>query len=141
MTTDALNSLTSSARGVFTPPPKKTAPFSLRLSAEERADLEARAGTLALGAYIKGQLFKGQKPRRPAIRSSGDPKAMARALALLGQSRIASNLNQLARAANIGTLPLTPDVEDDLREACAHIAEIRALLIEALGLKSGGGCA
>lgn len=138
MTPDALNSLTSSAQGAFAPLPKKTAPFSLRLSVDERADLEARAGTLALGAYIKGQLFEGQKSRRPAISSTTDPKAMARALALLGQSRIASNLNQLARAANIGTLPLTPEVEDDIREACAHVAEIRAILIEALGLKSGG---
>jgi hypothetical protein len=50
------------------------------------AHLEARAGTLALGAYIKGQLFEGHKPRRPAIRSTADPNAMARALALLGQS-------------------------------------------------------
>lgn len=138
MTPDALNSLTSSARGAFAPQPRKAAPFSLRLSANERADLEARAGTLALGAYIKGQLLEGQKPLRPVMRSSADPKAMARALALLGQSRIASNLNQLARAANTSTLPLTPDVEDDLREACAHVAEIRALLIDALGLKSGG---
>ena len=72
MTTDALNSLTSSARGAFSPLPRKTAPFSLRLSAEERAELEARAGTLALGAYIKGQLFEGQKTRRPAIRLSYD---------------------------------------------------------------------
>jgi hypothetical protein len=61
---------------------------------------------------------------------------MAKALALLGQSRLASNLNQLAKAANIGTLPLTPDVEEDLQDACAHVWEIKALLIRALGLKS-----
>ena len=138
MSPDSLNSLSSSAKQAFVEPTPQSAPFSLRLSAGERADLEARAGTLALGAYIKGQLFEGKKPQRPAILSNADPKSMARALALLGQSRIASNLNQLARAANIGTLPLTPDVEDDLREACTHVAELRTLLIEALGLKIGG---
>jgi hypothetical protein len=36
-------------------------------------------------------------------------KALAQALALLGRSRLSSNLNQLAHAANIGTLPIDLD--------------------------------
>ncbi|MCI4646174.1 MAG: MobC family plasmid mobilization relaxosome protein [Hyphomonadaceae bacterium] len=124
--------------------PQKTtsraAPFSLRLSAEERRRLEARADGLPLGAFIKGRLFdeKARGAARKPTKAIKNPEALARALSLLGQSRIASNLNQLAKAANLGTLPLTPDVIDDVEEACRMVAEIRRLLIEALGLKAGG---
>ncbi len=36
---------------------KREAPFSLRLTFEERAALEAAAGDMPLGAYIKAVLF------------------------------------------------------------------------------------
>ena len=142
MTPDALESFTKSARHA-TPAarsaPKKRAPFSLRFSDAERADLDARAGSTPLGAYIKSQLFDGaRRPARKGGASINNSVALAKALALLGQTRIASNLNQLAKASNIGTLSLTPEVEDDLKEAFAYISEIRCLLIDALGLQSGG---
>jgi len=125
------------------PPPKSSirpAPFSLRLSSEERRQLEYRADGLPLGAFIKSQLFgsRASRPVRKATRGVQDPEALAKALALLGQSRIASNLNQLAKAANIGTLPVTPDVIDEIDEACAAVVDMRRLLIKALGLKAGG---
>lgn len=66
-----------------------------------------------------------------------------RLLPRLGQSRIANNLNQLARAANVGALDLTPELEAELHEACAAVLEVRALLVAAVGLSdgtsSGGG--
>lgn len=125
------------------PPPKcstRPAPFSLRLTPEERLQLEYRANGLPLGAFIKSQLFgsRASRPVSKATRSIKDPEALAKALALLGQSRIASNLNQLAKAANIGMLPVMPDVIDEIEEACAAVANMRRLLIEALGLKAGG---
>ena len=142
MTPNALESFTKSARHAIPAArnaPKKRAPFSLRFSDAERADLDARAGATPLGAYIKSQLFDGaRKPARKGGASIKNSVALAKALALLGQTRIASNLNQLAKAANIGTLPLTPEVEDDLKEAFVYISEIRCLLIDALGLQSGG---
>ena len=142
MTLNSLNSLRQAADPAFAPakPIKaKTAPFSLRLSTEERADLDARAGTMPLGAYIKSELFSGRsRARRRSVASAVDQRSLARALALLGQSRISSNLNQIAKAANMGTLPITPDVEDDLKEACSHVSEIRNALVHALGLNSGG---
>ena len=54
---------------------------------------------------------------------------------LLGQSRLSSNLNQLARSANTGSLPITPDTEAALMSAAADVQEIRRLLIAALNLE------
>ncbi len=64
-----------------------------------------------------------------------DRKALAQLLAMLGRSRLASNLNQLAHAANIGALPVTPDLETELNTALFDVRELRRLLLLALGLK------
>ena len=53
----------------------------------------------------------------------------------LDSSRLASNMNQIAKALNIGSLELTPETETALLEACADIYEMRNMLIKALGLK------
>lgn len=111
---------------------KRPAPFSLRLTLDERKKLEDQADGIPLGTFVKTQLFENA----PVRKSVTDDKALAEALSLLGQSRIASNLNQLAKAAHIGTLPISSRVERDLDDACAHIAAIRACLVTALGLKS-----
>jgi hypothetical protein len=112
-------------------------PFSLRLTFEQRAQLEREAGNMSLGGYIHSRLFASDNP--PKQRRNKNPikdhKALAQALGLLGQSRISSNLNQLARSANTGSLPVTPDTEAALLEAVAEIHEIRRLLIEALNLE------
>ena len=142
MTPETLKPLRESADAAFAAKPlfkPKTNPFSLRLTDEERADLRARAGSIPLGSYIKSELFTDRpKARRKSVGAVVDQKSIAKALALLGQSRLSSNLNQIAKEANIGTLPLTPDVEADVQQACVHVAEIRAALIDALGLKTGG---
>ncbi len=64
--------------------------------------------------------------------------ALARVLALLGQSHIASNLNQLAKAAHTGTLPLDDELARDLREAVESVDAIRKMLVAALGLRGDG---
>lgn len=114
----------------------RPAPFCLRLSREDRARLEAEAKGTPLGTYIKAKVLGDAAP--PRIRRSGmavaDQAALAKALALLGQSRMASNLNQLARLANSGALPLTPETEEELRSSLRAIRELRDLLVTALGL-------
>jgi hypothetical protein len=112
---------------------KRPPPFSIRLTGEERARLQAEAGTARLGTYIKEKALNAPPTKRAA--AVGDRKALAQALALLGQSRIASNLNQLAHLGNIGALPLTPEIEEELREAFQHVGEIRALLLKATGIR------
>lgn len=116
---------------------KETKPFSLRLTFEERVELEKSAAGMPVGEYIRARLFDGSEaPRRTRGKFPvKDHKELAQVLGLLGQSRLSSNLNQLAKAANSGTLPVTPDVEAELKRACHEIREIREHLIKALGLK------
>ncbi|KAI93770.1 hypothetical protein T281_14650 [Rhodomicrobium udaipurense JA643] len=120
-------------------PPSKAerlAPFSLRLTAEERERLRREAKGLPLGAYIKAKaLGTAHLSLRRAGISIEDREALAQALALLGRSHIASNLNQLARAANIGTLPMTPETEEDLSETIRAVRSLHTLLLRALGMR------
>ena len=118
----------------------RPAPFSLRLSAQERAWLEADSAGAPLGSYVKERLFGDvSRPRRRSGVSALDRQTLAQALALLGSSRIASNLNQLAHLANIGALPVDAETIEGLNEAVALVREIRALLVGALGLKPETG--
>ena len=117
---------------------KRTPPFSLRLTFEQRARLEQEAAGSSLSAYIHERLFGTEAP--PARRKRGkspvrDQQAIAELLAKLGQSRLSSNLNQLARLANMGALPVTPETETAIIEAAEDVAAMRKLLIEALGLE------
>lgn len=119
---------------------QRAAPFSLRLSPVEKDYLRKKAGKTPLGAYIKAKTFADGDPaegRRSGL-AVEDRRAMAQALALLGSGRYASNLNQIAHAAHIGALPIGPELEDELRAACRHVAEVKTLLIQAIGLKQGG---
>ncbi|MEO1243793.1 MAG: hypothetical protein AAFX54_17940 [Pseudomonadota bacterium] len=113
----------------------KPSPFSLRLSWEERERLERQAGRRSLGAYIRHKLFGEQTtPRRKRRKPRPDDVAIAQALAILGRSRLASNLNQIAKAANTGTLPVGEDLTRELHQACSDIRTMRTALIQALGL-------
>lgn len=88
-----------------------------------------------LGAYVKAKLLGGPPPRlRRSSLAIEDRQALAKALALLGSSRLASNLNQLARLAHIGALPVTEEIETELREATGDIRTMRNCLLQALGL-------
>lgn len=115
--------------------PSKPKPFAIRLTSEERRLLESRAGRMPLGAYIREcALGSHARKRRVSRAVHVDDKAVAKLLATLGRSHLSSNLNQIAKAANIGTLAMTPDLEAELQEACADIRAMRSLLVEALGL-------
>ena len=111
-------------------------PFSLRLTFEERAKLERDAAGMALGAYIRSRLLDPETvaPRKRGKFPVKDHQALAQLLGLLGQSRLANNVNQLAKAANTGSLPVTPDTEAALLTAVAEVSHMRQLLIQALDL-------
>ena len=112
-------------------------PFSLRLTFEERARLEREAGEMPLGAYIRSKLFDepaSDRPLRQRKRPVKDHQALGQLLGELGRARLANNLNQLAKSANSGSLPLTPETENSLREACADVHWMRIALMQALGL-------
>ena len=119
---------------------KRDAPFSLRLTFDERAKLEQQAGALPLASYIKACVFadEAEKYRHRRKPADVDQKLLAEALACLGSSRLANNLNQLAKAANSGALYCDDDTKADLRRACDDVRGMRLLLMEALGLKVEG---
>jgi len=116
--------------------PKKPSPFSLRLTFEERAALEQDAADMPLGAYIRSRVFDQSRPprRTRGKRPVKDHAELAQLVAALGNSRLSSNVNQLARAVNSGSLPVTPDTERALKDACADIAWMRIALMKSLGL-------
>lgn len=118
---------------------RRDPPFSIRLTFEERDRLQKAAGDLSVAAYIKFLLFAGDAP---VIRTRGktpvkDHKALAEVLACLGASRIANNLNQLAKAANSGSLYLDRETKAQFNAACHDIRVMRQLLMEALGMSLG----
>lgn len=117
---------------------KPLPPFSIRLTKEERQKLDQLAQGTSLAEYIRSRIFDGNAP---AHRTKGrfpvkDEQALSQILGMLGHSRIPNNINQLAKAANSGTLPVTPDTEKQLYEACYSVIWIQRQLIQALGLKA-----
>lgn len=110
-------------------------PLTLRLTAEERARLEELAAGMTLSAYIRACIFAEQSRRQKRRPKSvvADKKLAAEALGLLGQSRIASNLNQLAHHANLGILIVGETEKAQIAEAHEHLRAIRGVLMGALG--------
>lgn len=116
--------------------PDRIPPFSLRLTKDERISLERRAGSMPLGSYIKSLLFAENAPtyrarRKPPV---ADQKSLADVLACLGASLIANNLNQLAHAANTGTLYFDSDTKIEIERAAGDIRAMRLMLMRALGM-------
>lgn len=120
--------------------PKSGSPFCIRFTKKERAKLEHAAANLHLSTYIRSILFNRELPPAPSRRQNPikDHKELAKLLALLGQSRIASNIHQLAKAANSGSLPVNVDVLQSLEDAVQAIRMMRSMLMKALGLQPRG---
>lgn len=116
---------------------KRLAPFSLRMTEDERAAIEARAGSMPLGSYIKSVLLEGDAPkfRQRSKLPVLDQRLLAEILARLGASRSANNLNQIAKHLNQGTLVIDSELEAELKCACAEVAWMRATLVAALGFQ------
>jgi hypothetical protein len=114
---------------------RKTIPVTLRLTQAEREQLEEMAAGMTLSSYIRACLFAQQEKRRQRRPDAvvADKKAVAEALALLGQSRIANNLNQLAYQANIGALVIEDQERAKIEEAYSYVLSLRSLLVAALG--------
>lgn len=112
-----------------------TAPFSMRLTPEEREFLDANCEGRPWAAYIRACVFGERsnllRKRRPRI----DDKELVEALSGLGQSRLSSNLNQLAKSANTGVLDLSPQTKQQLQDALSAVLLMRHSLISALGLE------
>lgn len=110
----------------------RRSPLCIRIAAQERERLELEAGDMPLSAYVRSRLFDTATlaPRRRMQRPIKDREVLAQ----LGNTRLANNLNQIARATHTGSLPFHPDTERDMQEAYLAIQAMRQDLLKALGL-------
>ena len=126
------------------PPKNYPPPFSMRFTEDERDALEIAAGGQPLAAYIRWAIFKEEELELPKRRTREttpniDRKELAKLLGTLGKSRISQNINQLAKAANSGSLPVNQEVIEELNDACEAVTWIRETLIKAIGIKPQSG--
>ncbi len=117
---------------------KSLSPYSIRFTEEERAFLDKHAAGMSWADYIRARVFDEFIPKRRTRNKTPvkDYWFLSRILGELGRSRIANNLNQIARAVNTGTLIVSAETERLIQEACRAVIQMRDLLLQALGLKS-----
>lgn len=127
------------------PPSKKkkakTTSISVRVTEEEKAALQAMAGTVALAHFIRERALGDEaearakryqvKPREPSL----DYKELAQLLGLFGQSELATSVLALSLAATKGHIDITPEQEEKIECACDDIQTVKQALILALGVK------
>ncbi|MEM6780331.1 MAG: hypothetical protein AAF569_00550 [Pseudomonadota bacterium] len=122
----------------------KTTSISVRVTEEEKATLQAMAGTMALAHFIRKKALGDDaenrakqhqvKPRTPSV----DSKEIARLLGMFGQSELATSMLALSLAATQGNIDVTPELEDKIESACDDIHTIKLALILALNVKPQG---
>ena len=125
------------------PTSKPLSPFTMRLNPQEREKLAklAKDMNMSQAAFIRAKVFDGlpfnQKKGQKQKASTLDHQTLAKLLMMLGESRIANNLNQLAKHANCGTLELdSKELEAQLNESYEAVIWMRQTLLQSLGLKS-----
>lgn len=118
----------------------KRKPYSILMSEAERHHIAQLAEPLGLSApeLIRTVMLSEdvEKKLLTIKKHHFDKQGSAKILAALGKSRIANNLNQIAKAIANGTLILSPDVIAQINEAYATIMWMRSLLIRQQGIKS-----
>lgn len=131
--------MSASVKQSFTKPvrsDKRPAPFSIRLSADERAALERKAGQRPLGSYIRTKLLGDDvMPRKASRAPTIDYALLGQVLGMLGKSDQVRCLFMLLVAAEAGSVELADDENAALTRACDDVHEMRGLLVKALGLR------
>jgi len=120
--------------GKAAPAPEKLYPMSFRVTLREKKRIKNYAKNQSVSAYLRDVALKGKPAKRkasPAVKV----EMAARILGALGQSGTLANLETIATAAEMGALPVTDELEAELRNACALILAMRNDLITALGIK------
>jgi len=139
MTAQLQTRFAKAARPARVKPPriasKPSRPVTIRFTHDERARLEQEAGERTLSAHVRSRLFGAKQHRGPDRRPSVDSVALARVLAMLGQSAVSTNLAAVTMAIRTGTLDAGPMTLAMLNQACTDVACMRRDLIRALGIK------
>lgn len=119
--------------------PKRRRPSSLsiRVSDEERAILERKAGKRSLGAYVREKaLGDEQAPRRKgATKPAIDSVLLGQVLGKLGKSEQVACLFLLLVAAEKNRVTMSEKDRAALHAACVDVREVRAAVMGALGLR------
>lgn len=110
--------------------------LTIRVSDEQRALLERRAGNRPLSDYIRHKLdiadsstqVRGYKPKTDAV-------LLAKILAALGSSGLAASMRDIAEASRHGALEDSDDLRLSLHAACLTIERMRDDLVRGLNLK------
>lgn len=120
------------------PKSKRPSPISLRLTEEERAQLEREAEGLSLSAYVRERLFGDDaRPRKTRGKHPvKDHAALARVLSALGRSNLADDLSTLQWSVCDGSFVVGEACEDAIMQACDDVRAMRHDLMRALGIRS-----
>lgn len=115
--------------------------LTIRLSEDENYQLKKDAGKLSRSAFARKKLFgenishrppKSQRKKKQPTMSS---QTIARLLGTFGESELATSMLAIAMAAQSGSLPVTPELEEKLDKACGDIDTMCAAMVFALGIK------
>ena len=109
-------------------------PFSMRLSVEERARLDALAGDMPMGAYVRSRLFDTPSPRHHKMRRFDVDKSLLKKLVReLGRQHISSRLHRIMDAIDDGDLEVGDKLELELRYLCSELRHLRRNIRKAVG--------
>jgi len=108
---------------------KRPLPFPVRLSPEERATLATAADSagLTLGSYIRSRVLAAPKTR---ARRQAPVDYVVFATALRAFTKLAINMNQIARHLNTYGFPVPPE----LAALATHLDASRLDVMAAMGL-------
>lgn len=118
------------------PKRKRMSPLSVRLSQQQRDQLEQDAMGMSLNAYVLSRLFDG-RGKRSQKKPTAQDRAVARALRQMGTCGLLGYLTCQILAVEEGRLLLTREDEKQLRQALAQLETIRNELVSAMSLRSG----
>lgn len=116
---------------------KRPAPFAIRLSDEERAILQRKAGKRSIGAYVRETVLGDEQAarRKGAAKPAIDSVLLGQVLGKLGKSEQVECLFLLLVAAEKNRVNMSEKDRAALHDACADMREVRAALMSALGLR------
>lgn len=106
---------------------RRLSPLSIRVTEDEKRQLEKLAGDQSINAYVRSKILGDKSKRNAPCRET-----LARLLARMGETEIGPSLRTLARSAEIGALIVDAETKAQLNTALVAIITMRTELIKAL---------
>lgn len=106
--------------------------LSVRITEQERRELQRRAGNAQLSEYVRRILLGNACSRKRTATPKPDVQALSQILGLLGQTDVFRSLKKISDGVRLGTLPVDDELLETIKEARSDIAEVKSLLMQAL---------